>query len=99
VEQSAAKKGIPPQQFVDEVSENFRELLDLMNISNDAFIRTTDEAHKLAVQVCCGILCCAKYANTTTSSRWSCVIAAYQSRILLMRYSLTLYSFFASSSS
>ena len=52
MEQSAAKKGIPPRQFVDEVSVNFRELLDLLNISNDAFIRTTDEAHKLAVQVC-----------------------------------------------
>ena len=51
VEQSAAKRGVPPQQFVDEVSVNFRELLDLLNISNDAFIRTTDDAHKAAVQV------------------------------------------------
>jgi methionyl-tRNA synthetase len=50
VEQSAAKKGVPPQQFVDEVSVNFRELLDLLNISNDDFIRTTDEKHKAAVQ-------------------------------------------------
>ena len=50
VEQSAANKGMNPQDFVDEVSVNFRELLDLLNISNDAFIRTTDEAHKASVQ-------------------------------------------------
>ena len=51
VEQSAEKKGIPPQQFVDEVSAEFRQLLELLNISNDKFIRTTEEDHKKAVQV------------------------------------------------
>jgi len=50
IEQSAQNKGIPPQQFVDEVSVNFKDLLDLMNISNDKFIRTTDQDHKKAVQ-------------------------------------------------
>lgn len=50
VEQSAEKKGIPPQQFVDEVSVSFTELLDLLQISNDKFIRTTEEAHKESVQ-------------------------------------------------
>lgn len=51
VEQSAAKQGVDPQTFVDDVSVNFRELLDLMNISADKFIRTTDDAHKASVQV------------------------------------------------
>lgn len=51
VEQSAAKQGIEPQAFVDEVSANFRDLLDLLNISNDRFIRTTEENHKKSVQV------------------------------------------------
>lgn len=50
VEQSAEKKGIPPQQFVDEVSVSFTELLDLLQITNDKFIRTTDAAHKESVQ-------------------------------------------------
>lgn len=50
VEKSASDRGIEPQQFCDEVSESFRELLDLMNISNDKFIRTTDVDHKKAVQ-------------------------------------------------
>jgi len=50
VEDSAAAKGVPPQQFVDEVSVSFRELLDLLHISNDMFIRTTDDDHKKSVQ-------------------------------------------------
>lgn len=51
VETSAGNKGVAPQDFVDEVSVNFRELLDMMNISNDYFIRTTDDSHKKSVQV------------------------------------------------
>ena len=39
-----------PQDFVDEVSVSFKELLSSLNISNDMFIRTTDEQHKKAVQ-------------------------------------------------
>jgi methionyl-tRNA synthetase len=50
VEESANKKGDSPQDFVDEVSQSFRELLKTLNISNDKFIRTTDEDHKKAVQ-------------------------------------------------
>lgn len=50
VEQSAAKQNIPPQEFVDTVSMNFRDLLSLLNIDNDIFIRTTQNDHKLAVQ-------------------------------------------------
>eukprot|EP00545_Synedropsis_sp_CCMP1620_P013548 CAMPEP_0119010286 /NCGR_PEP_ID=MMETSP1176-20130426/4909_1 /TAXON_ID=265551 /ORGANISM="Synedropsis recta cf, Strain CCMP1620" /LENGTH=568 /DNA_ID=CAMNT_0006962921 /DNA_START=127 /DNA_END=1833 /DNA_ORIENTATION=- len=50
VEQSAAAKGVDPQSFVDDVSVNFRDLLKLMNISNDAFVRTTSDQHKEAVQ-------------------------------------------------
>jgi methionyl-tRNA synthetase len=50
VQQSAKKKGIPPQQFADEVSEEFRALLPKLNISNDDFIRTTEERHKRVVR-------------------------------------------------
>ena len=50
VEQSAAKQNILPQDFVDTVSVNFRDLLSLLNIDNDVFIRTTQSDHKLAVQ-------------------------------------------------
>lgn len=49
VQQSAKKRGIPPQQFADEVSAEFRALLPKLNISNDDFIRTTEERHKRVV--------------------------------------------------
>jgi hypothetical protein len=51
VEQSAAAANVEPQAFVDDVSQNFRDLLTLLNISNDKFIRTTQEHHKQSVQV------------------------------------------------
>jgi methionyl-tRNA synthetase len=49
VQQSAKKRGIPPQQFCDEVSEEFRVLCKKLNISNNDFIRTTEERHKKVV--------------------------------------------------
>ena len=50
VEQSAAQQGLSPQAFVDQISVSFCELLDLLNIKHDRFVRTTDKAHKAAVQ-------------------------------------------------
>jgi len=50
VQQSARKRGIAPQQFVDEVSEEFRTLCARLDISNDDFIRTTEDRHKRVVQ-------------------------------------------------
>jgi methionyl-tRNA synthetase len=50
VEKSAKNAGIPPQAFVDEVSEHFREMAQVLNISNDDFIRTTEPRHTKAAQ-------------------------------------------------
>ena len=50
VQRSAEKAGIPPQQFADEVSATFRNLWKRMGITNDDYIRTTDERHKRGVQ-------------------------------------------------
>jgi methionyl-tRNA synthetase len=50
VQQSAQKRGIAPQMFADEVSAEFRALLPRLNISNDDFIRTTEERHKRVVR-------------------------------------------------
>ena len=50
VEKSAQAAGMDPQQFCDQVSENFRDLSPLMNYSNDAFIRTTEARHDRASQ-------------------------------------------------
>jgi methionyl-tRNA synthetase len=50
VEKAAAQAGMDPQAFTDKVSQNFRDLAKAMNISNDDFIRTTEERHKRASQ-------------------------------------------------
>jgi methionyl-tRNA synthetase len=45
-ERAAEKRGITPQQHVDEISAKDQEQADALNISYDRFIRTTDEDHK-----------------------------------------------------
>ena len=50
VEKAAADAGKAPQQFTDEVSAIFADIAHQMNISNDAFIRTTEARHKAACQ-------------------------------------------------
>ncbi len=49
VQQSAKKRGIAPQAFCDEVSQEFRAMCAKLNISNDDFIRTTEPRHKSVV--------------------------------------------------
>jgi methionyl-tRNA synthetase len=50
VQQSARAKGIAPQQLADEVSAQFRAMLPRLQITNDDFIRTTEERHKRVVR-------------------------------------------------
>ena len=50
IEQKAKEAGVTPQQFVDRVVAGIKELWKLMNISNDRFIRTTDDYHVSAIQ-------------------------------------------------
>ncbi len=47
---AAAAAGKTPQDFVDDISGVFRALWPRLNIEADGFIRTTDPAHKKAVQ-------------------------------------------------
>ena len=47
--QAAKKKNQDTQIFVDEMAENFQKALKILQISNDKFIRTTDEDHKKTV--------------------------------------------------
>ena len=49
-EQAAKKAGKTPQEFVDEISKKDKEQLDLLGISYDRFIRTTDPDHKKVVE-------------------------------------------------
>ncbi len=50
VQQAAAKAGIDPQTHCDKLAPQFENLWKKLNISNDAFIRTTDTQHKQVVQ-------------------------------------------------
>ncbi len=51
IERAAQGAGKSPQQYADEISGEFRALWKRMGISNDDFIRTTEERHKKRVQV------------------------------------------------
>ena len=50
IAQAAEKANKTPQEFVDEISELFKEAWKKLNISYDYFIRTTDEKHKKGVE-------------------------------------------------
>ena len=50
IEQKAEKEGITPKEYVDRMAKEFQNLWKLLNISNDKFIRTTDDYHVAAVQ-------------------------------------------------
>jgi methionyl-tRNA synthetase len=50
IERSAKLAGCSPQEFATKVSGEFRGLWDLLGITYDDFIRTTEERHKRGVQ-------------------------------------------------
>ncbi len=50
VQEAAEKHGKSPEVYVDELVVRFRELWTSLNISNDDFIRTTEERHVRVVQ-------------------------------------------------
>ena len=53
IEEKAKAAGVTPQQFVDNIVTGENGILDLwklMNISNDRFIRTTDDYHVQSIQ-------------------------------------------------
>jgi methionyl-tRNA synthetase len=50
VVEAAAAAGKEPQAYADEISDLFRKTWPNLNITNNFFIRTTDELHKRVVQ-------------------------------------------------
>ena len=50
VEEKATKAGVSPKAFVDEVSKEIKNQFDVMNVSYDKFMRTTDPYHEKQVQ-------------------------------------------------
>ena len=50
IEENAKKANMTPQQFVDKQVEGFKKLWDLLQITNDDFIRTSEKRHHETVQ-------------------------------------------------
>ena len=50
VEKAAVERGLTPKAHADALSKNFRQLWKKLEITNDAFIRTTDKEHIAVVQ-------------------------------------------------
>ena len=50
IEKNAQKAGVTPQEYVDNITNVFTKLWEAMKISNDDFIRTTQERHIKVVQ-------------------------------------------------
>ncbi|MDE7353193.1 MAG: methionine--tRNA ligase [Acetatifactor sp.] len=50
IELKAQEAGVTPQEFVDNVAGIIRGMCDMLNISYDKFIRTTDQDHEKQVQ-------------------------------------------------
>ncbi len=50
IEDKAKEAGVTPKEYVDKIVAGIKDLWKLMNISNDKFIRTTDDYHEKAVQ-------------------------------------------------
>jgi len=50
IQRKAEEKGVTPKHYVDDIVEGIKDLWKLMKITNDRFIRTTDQYHKETVQ-------------------------------------------------
>ncbi len=50
IQRSAEKAGKEPKEFCDQISQTFKDLSKILNLSNTDFIRTTEDRHKKTVQ-------------------------------------------------
>lgn len=50
IQEAAEKAGLTPQKYVDEMIAQIKELWKKLKITNDDFIRTTENRHKVIVQ-------------------------------------------------
>ena len=62
-----------PQAWVDSIAPRFLETWELLDISNDDFIRTTEERHKRGVKACWQSLHDRGFLYRGTYDGWYCV--------------------------
>ena len=72
VQQAAAKAGIDPQAHCNKLAPQFQELWKRLNISNNAFIRTTHTGHKSVVQRYLQQLYDSKFIYKADYTGWYC---------------------------
>lgn len=72
VEKAAREKGRDPKVHADLLVDNFRDLWKELNISNDAFIRTTDSEHIKTVQGLLQMLWDREEIERRSYSGWYC---------------------------
>jgi methionyl-tRNA synthetase len=74
VERAAQAAGLDTREFADRVAAKFRGLSDLLNISNDDFIRTTEERHKRAAQAIWQRVADRGYLYKAPYEGWYCTV-------------------------
>lgn len=50
IEKKAKEAGVTPKEFVDNIASDVKKIYDLLKVSYDRFIRTTDEGHVRTIQ-------------------------------------------------
>jgi methionyl-tRNA synthetase len=73
IQQAALKAGKDPREFCDENAEIFKALAKAVGLSNDHFVRTTDEDHKETVQYIWQRLQENGYIYASKHEGWYCV--------------------------
>ncbi len=72
IEKTAAAEGVTPQEYVDRLAPKFMEAYDLLNISYDRFIRTTDADHEHTVVSLLDAIREAGHLRVDTYTGWYC---------------------------
>ena len=74
VERAAQAAGVDTKVFADRVAAKFRGLTELLNLSNDDFIRTTEERHKRAAQAIWQRVADRGYLYKASYEGWYCTV-------------------------
>lgn len=73
IQEAAAKANTPPKEFCDLTAETFKTLAKRADLSNDYFVRTTDQDHKEAVEFFWQMLKEREYIYESKHQGWYCV--------------------------
>lgn len=73
VETAAQEAGETPQAYVDRISVPFREMTPALNLTNNDFIRTTEDRHQKTVQHLFNVLKEKGYIYKGSYEGWYCV--------------------------